>query len=65
MSEDDTDGTSSKRSSISIDSEIKDRFDSLRRQYSAREDEDMTGDDTLELLLDSFEESNDWADTEG
>ena len=62
MSEDDA---SSNRSSISVSVRTKERFDTLRRQLSAHENEDMTGDDTLELLLDSFEESNDWADTEG
>lgn len=58
------DGGSS-RSSISVGSGTKARFDTLRRQLSAHEDEDMTGDDTLAYLMDNFESEHEWADTDG
>ena len=61
----DDDESAPARSSVSLSVETKKRFNTLRRQYSAHINEDMTGDDTLELLLDSFEEDHDWADTEG
>jgi hypothetical protein len=60
---DSDDSSTSARSSISVSASTKERFNTLRRQYAAHANEDMTGDDTLELLLDEFEESNDWADT--
>ncbi|WP_435078401.1 hypothetical protein [Halococcus sp. AFM35] len=59
------DSSGSSRSSISVSESTKARFNTLRRQYAAHANEDMTGDDTLELLLDSFEEEHDWANTEG
>lgn len=62
---DNGDDSGSGRSSISVSNSTKERFNTLRRQYSAHENADMTGDDTLELLLDSFEEDHDWANTEG
>lgn len=60
---DDDDNSTPARSSISVSTSTKARFNTLRRQYSAHANEDMTGDDTLELLLDSFEEDHDWANT--
>lgn len=62
---DNDDDSASGRSSISVSTETKQRFNTLRRQYSAHANEDMTGDDTLDLLLDSFDEHHDWADTDG
>ena len=59
----DSDDSTSARSSISVSVETKERFNTLRRQYSAHVNADMTGDDTLERLLDSFEEEHDWANT--
>ncbi|WP_152420281.1 hypothetical protein [Halococcus thailandensis] len=55
--------TTSGRSSISVSTETKQRFNTLRRLYSAHANEDMTGDDTLDLLLDSFDEHHEWSDT--
>lgn len=62
---DNNDDSASGRSSISVSDATKNRFNSLRRLYSAHADEDMTGDDTLGLLLDSFDEHHDWSDTGG
>ena len=59
----DSDDSTSARSSISVSTETKERFNTLRRQYSAHKNEDMTGDDTLELLLDSFDNGHEWANT--
>lgn len=60
---DNDDSSTSGRSSITVSVETKRRFNTLRRQYAARANEDMTGNDTLSLLLDLFEEERDWADT--
>jgi hypothetical protein len=68
MSEDDENSDSgsqgSSRSSISVSSRTKGRFDTLRRQLSAHEDEDMTGDGTLAHLLDYFESAHEWVSTD-
>lgn len=65
MSEDGNDSCSDRaRSSISVRAATKERFDTIRRQLAAFENEDMTGDETLSRLLDSFESGHDWAATQ-
>lgn len=59
MAQDDEDNSSS-RSSVSVDSSTKERLGTVRRQLAAHEDRDMTGDDTINYLIDSFENANEW-----
>lgn len=61
MSEDDD--SSSGRTSISVRTETKERFDTFGRLLSAHENADMTQDDALNRLLEHFEDEHDWANT--
>lgn len=63
MSEDDDSGSG--RTSVSVRLTTKQRFDAFRRQLSAHENADMTHDDALKHLLESFESEHEWADTGG
>jgi hypothetical protein len=63
MSEDDDSGSG--RTSVSVRTTTKQRFDAFRRQLSAHENADMTHDDALNHLLEHFESEHEWANTDG